>query len=461
MAIIGLVSTWAVARIGIDRRAAALGVATAILIFGGWETASNVPVILKLTLPVFVTWLGNSLTRSKLKDAIAVVTVAVFGLAPMIQLVIAHIDQATPYPLIALEAPGPARATGNVEDIVVVIVDAYPSLYVTEEWHGHDTTVLADELTHDGFVVPPAAWSQLTFTALSVPSILELQPVAMEGPLPPWGNQSSVNRIIQGDNFVASALKSAGFSYTHIESGADPLSCGDQVDQCMESGWIDEPVWELLETTVAARWMEDNLGFYSVAGTLHAVESLTRMGTELIGNGSHDYIFAHMFLPHPPVAVEKQCQVLEGGRLPRPAGDVRSDDDYLDAFSQQLSCVDDLLVRIEQVAGPSTAMLLTADHGTGFGDQVDRDGRTWTDLDIAERLGIMLAYRMPEGCEPPVDVINIDVMRAIMSCAVDVELPTRNPEILLGADNPFLLDPGRMAKIRSQVESGTLAPTDG
>jgi hypothetical protein len=461
VAIVGLASMWAVARIGIDRRAAALGVATAILIFGGWETAGSVPVILKLALPVVVTWLANSLTRSRLKDVIAVMTVAVFGLAPLIQLVIAHVNQATSYPLIALESPGPALATGNIEDVVVVIVDAYPSLYVTGEWHGHDPTLLLDELTENDFVVPQAAWSQLTFTALSVPSILELQPVAQEGPLPPWGNQSSANRIIRGDNFVASALRSAGFGYTHIESGSDPLSCGKMVDHCVESPWIDETAWELLETTVAARWMEDNLGFYSVAGTLQAANSLTRIGSELIGNGTHDYIFAHLFLPHPPIAVDKDCQVLEGGRLPRPPGDVRSDDAYLSAFSQQLSCVDDLLMQISEIAGPETAILLTADHGTGFGGQVERDGRTWSDLDIAERLGILLAYRLPPACDPPLDVINIDVIRAIMACAVDVELPARNPAILLGADNPFLLDPERMAEIRSQVEAGTLRPSEG
>jgi len=461
VAIVGLNVVWLLARLGIDRRAAALGVATGILILGDWEKANNVPIFLKIAVPVIVVWIGNRLSGSTLLDVATVVAVAVFGVAPLIQLVVAHIDQAKPYPLKVLESAVPAQASGDVEDIVVVIVDSYPNLYVTKEWHGHDTSFILDVLSANGFDVPLAAWSQMTFTALSVPSILELQPVVGEGPLEPWGNVSSANRITRGDSLVTSTLQSAGFTYTHIESGADPLACGDPVDRCAESNWIDEPVWELLRTTVAARGMEDNLSFYSVAGTLNAVDNLTRLGNDLIGNGSHDYVFAHLFLPHPPIVVDSGCEAL-GGRFPEPANrDLRSDATYLDAFSQQLTCVDGLIERIADMAQPSTAMLITADHGTGFGGQVARDGRTWTDPDIAERLGILLAYHLPEGCEPPVDEVNVDVMRAIMSCAVDMELPIRNPQILLGADNPFVLDPERMADIRAKVEAGTLDRTDG
>ena len=462
VAIVGLLVVWLLARFGIERRAAALGVATGILILGDWEKANNVPVLLKIVVPIVVVWIGHRLSRSKLLELVAVVTVAVFGVAPMIQLVMAHIDQAQPYPLKELASAGVAQSSGRVEDVVVVIVDSYPSLYVAKEWQGHDTSFLINELSNLDFEIPNAAWSQLTFTALSVPSMLELQPVVAEGPIEPWGNVSSANRIMRGDSLVASTLKTAGFTYTHIEGGADPLACGDKVDHCEESSWIDESVWELLRTTVVARWMEDNLGFYSVAGTLNAANKLIQVGNDVIGDGAHDYVFAHFFLPHIPVVVDSECAVLDAGPLFEPSsGTGRSDTLYLNAFSQQLTCADDLVMRIAEMAGPSTAMLITADHGTGFGGQVGRDGRTWTDADIAERLGIMLAYRLPDGCEPPVDVVNVDVMRAIMSCAVDMELPVRNPEILLGADKPVAVTPNRMAAIRAEIEAGTLGPSDG
>jgi hypothetical protein len=460
VAVLGLLVVWLLARLGIERRAAALGVATGILILAEWEKADSVPVFLKILVPIVVVWIGQRLSHSKLLEVVAVVAVAVFGVAPLVQLVMAHIDQAEPYPLKELAGAGPAESTGLVEDVVVVIVDSYPSLYVADEWHGHDTSLLVETLSGLDFEIPNAAWSQLTFTALSVPSMLELQPVVEEGPLEPWGNVSSANRIIRGDNLVATTLQNAGFTYTHIESGADPLACGGMVDSCAESTWIDEPVWELLRTTVVARWMEQNLGFYSVAGTLNSVDNLTRIGDELADNGSHDYIFAHLFLPHPPVVVDAQCQVRDGGPFfEAPGENLHSNAAYVSAFSAQLACADDLVTRVAGIARPSTAMLITADHGTGFGGQVGRDGRTWTDADIAERLGIMLAYRLPDGCEAPVDVINVDVMRAIMDCTVDMELPARNPEIFLGADNPVEVPPDRMASIRAQVEAGTFQPS--
>ena len=450
---------WLLAKLGIERRAAALGVATGILILGEWEKANNLPVFLKLLVPVVVVWIGHRLSRSKLLEVVAVVVVAVFGVAPLVQLVLAHIDQAQPYPLKELASAGPAEATGLVEDVVVVIVDSYPSLYVAEEWQDHDTSLLIETLSGLDYEIPNAAWSQMTFTALSVPSMLELQPVVSEGPLEPWGNLSSANRIIRGDNLVATTLQNAGFTYTHIESGADPLACGGMVDSCADSTWIDEPVWELLHTTVVARWMEQNLGFYSVAGSVNSADNLIRIGDELADNGSHDYIFAHLFLPHPPVAADARCQVRSGGPFfAAPAENLYSDAAYISAFTAQLACADALVTGIADIARPSTAIMITADHGTGFRGQVERDGSTWTDADIAERLGIMLAYRLPDGCEEPVDIINIDVMRAIMGCAVDMDLPARNPQILLGADNPVEVPPDRMAGIRAQVEAGTLHP---
>jgi hypothetical protein len=459
IAAVGLLVVWLLARFGIDRRSAALGVATGTLTLTQWDTTPAVPLLLLVALPFAVVWVADRLSRSRLLDVLTVVVVAVFGVAPLVELVLAHVEQAAPYPTKQLATRSPAEATGKVEDIVVVIVDSYPSLSLAEEWYGHDTSILRDGLSDKGFDVPRVAWSQLTFTDLSVPSLLELQPVIGEGPLEPWRNVSSVNGIMRGDSLVSTTLMSAGFSYTHIESGSDALACGNVVERCTQSPWIDEPVWELLRTTIAGGWMEERFGSYTVAGTLSAAHNLTRLGDDLIGNGSHDYVFAHLYLPHPPLVVDAECRALDGGPFSEPPiGGARSDTAYLNAFSDQLACVDDLLVTLAGIAAPSTAVLITADHGPGFGGQLVRDGSTWTDADVAERLGILLAYRLPDGCEPPVDTINVDVMRAIMSCSVDMELPVRRPDFLLGAENPVAVAPDRMARIRSDLEAGTIEP---
>ena len=460
-AITGLLLLWLIARFGVDARAAALGVATGILILTHWHKVFGVPTFLKIILPFIVGWVANRLARSKLLDVVTVIGLAVFGIAPLLQLAIVHIEQAATYPTVALAARQPAEATGAVEDAVVVIVDSYPSLRLAEDFYGHDTSVLVNGLTANEFDVRPVAWSQQTFTALSVPSLMELQPVGLEGPLTPSQNINSLNRIMRGDSLVATTLQSAGFTYTHIESGTDGLTCGGNVDRCIHSPWINESVWQMTRTTVAARWMEDNLGSYVVEGTLSAAQNLIRVGQDLIGNGSHDYIFAHLFLPHPPVVVDADCEVLDGAPLPDPkVRMVHTQPDYLEAYNGQLSCADGLLVAISSMAGPSTAMLITADHGPGMRVQVARDGRTWSDADIAERLGILLAYHLPDACDDPVDDTNVDVMRALVPCAVTMELPARRPIFLLGSHNPVAVAPDRLASIRSQVESGTLQLSD-
>ncbi len=455
VAVIGVVILMSLARFGVDPRAAALGVGTLILILFFWYQIP-VPTALKLAAPVLVTLASIRIARTTMIGGLSFVALAVIGLYPLVDLVLAHIEQSEPYPIVASPRPtGQVVPTDIVEDVVFVVVDTYPSFLVAESWIGHENSALEQQLDAAGFATPDSAWAQLTFTSLSVSSTLELRPVAVSGPLPPWRNESSVRQLLRGDNLVATALQSAGFAYTHIESGLSGMGCGPTVDRCIAAHWLDEATWLLLTPSIAAVPLDSRFGYFSVPATIEAAEHLEQLLAETAGNGVHDYVFSHFFLPHPPIAVDAACEVRDDVLYP---SDTPSDRAQVDAFSGQLSCADALISRITSKAGPDTAMMITADHGSGFSGQVNRDGSTWSDGDIGERLATLLAYHLPAGCEPPEDEVNIDVMRAIMSCAVDLELPARDPTVFLGAENPFVVTPKRISEIRSGVESGAIDP---
>jgi hypothetical protein len=103
-------------------------------------------------------------------------------------------------------------------------------------------------------------------------------------------------------------------------------------------------------------------------------------------------------------------------------------------------------------------MVITGDHGTWTGGQLGVPPEKWSDADIAERLGIFLAYRLPDPCAEPSTSVNTDVVRAMMACALEIDMPKRNGAFLIGAEAPVYVDPARMRRIEAGILDGTLVP---
>ena len=419
--------------------AAAATVAVAVLVVMHWNLFQY-PILVVALFVVFAllaTRLGESTQRG-----VVYVLVAVFGLAPLVQVVTAHLRDTEPYPIVDLASRQETTATGLVEDILFVVVDGYPSLTLAEEWFGHDPSDIEAHLTGLGYEVIETGWTQFTFTGLSVPSMLELQPIAAPGPTS-YRNRSSVFRIMRGDSLVASSLRDAGFTYFHVEGGWDGSSCGFS-DRCLSAPWFDETMWLLLGTSPFANWLTERDGSFYVPGTLHATGSLISLRDEF-SDGNHDYVFAHLLLPHDPYVVDSECRVLP------PTAEVAR----IDA---QLTCVDGLIEEIAGLATSTTAVLIVADHGPHTLSQRFIPAAEWTDAQIAERFSVFLTYRYPNGCAEPAAPTNLEVMRAVVSCAIDIELPPNHGRYLIGADNPEWVEPERMQRIQAQLEAGSIAP---
>jgi hypothetical protein len=458
---IGCGAIWLLTFLKVDIKAASLGVAAGLIVFVHWARFDDLALIIWITAVIATTLVGHLLAGTRLIDGAIVVLIAVLGVAPLAQLAIAHLANSTPYPLVPLAESDPdVTPTGAVEDVIFIVVDGYPSLRIAQDWFGRDTSPLVDKLSSRGFEVLPEAWSQGTFTAPSVSALLELQPVIEAGQPEPWGNLAGFYAITRGDSFVSRTLRSAGFTYTHFESGWDVTSCGDGVDRCVESLWIDETVEALIASSGLGNWVERRLGNYVVEATLHTTAGLLGEGRVLVENGSHDYIFAHLSLPHDPPVVNEQCRFEEERVIDNELfhkGQMQIEDRRR-AIADQMACVDLLLADIAELVGPSTAILVTGDHGTGTGGQIPHAPSEWTDSDVAERFGVLLAYHLPMGCDRPSDAINTLVMRALILCAVDLDLPAEKLGHLIGLAAPEWVDPDRMTDIRRRLSRGSIEP---
>lgn len=135
------------------------------------------------------------------------------------------------------------------------------------KWFDHEASELKSHLARLGYETLDVAWSTNTMTRLAIPSLLQLEQVGEEGPLE-YGNEGSIHRLIRGENFTADALKSAGFTYHHVESGWETGKCIDP-DQCHEGPFLDEMFFKLYDNSILGSWLEESRGSYFREGAIH------------------------------------------------------------------------------------------------------------------------------------------------------------------------------------------------
>jgi hypothetical protein len=229
-----------------------------------------------------------------------------------------------------------------------------------------------------------------------VPSLLELRQVVEAGDKPIWGNLSSLYHLIGGESFAASTLRSAGFEYTHVESGWEAMECRQTVDVCLEQHWLNAKTWQVLEPSLLSDWVTSRYGNTSVPGTFRSATHLSSLESHF-DDGRSDFIFAHFLLPHSPVVVDDMCEITArpdqgSGRLD-PLDQETTDEPA--SLRGQLPCVDTLVETVSGLVGAGTAAIITGDHGPGTLGQARMASDEWSDAAIAERLGVLLAYRVP------------------------------------------------------------------
>ena len=454
LAVAGLWLLFVVRELGADPLVAGLTIACLVIVAVHWNLLVGNTGVLFVCGVLIAAWFANRYQESGGTRLVALVFLTAFGIVPLVQLVSAHFVDAQDYPLSSLPAMEMTVPTGDIEDIVVVIVDTYPNLHIARTWFNHDSSELLAGLEASGFQTPESSWSQHTYTALSVSSILSLHSVIEPGPTDEWGNRSSLWRLLRGDNLTSQTLESAGFTYTHVESGWAGTSCGPEVDRCVRAPWIDETVRILLRPTLAHDWVASN--HFIRTGTFNTASALAAELPEVLHNNSHDYVFAHFLLPHDPVLVDESCTPIAETRFEQGTPEL-----YRQRFAGQLACVDSLVSAVAKLADEDTAMLITGDHGSSTGQQLRRSPNDWTDADIAERFGVFMTYKLPLSCKGPDRADPMATLAAIMSCALDGTFDSPTPEYLIGLDDPVAVDPRRMREIKGQLAAGAIDPDQG
>lgn len=426
----------------VQELSAALPVSIALMVLMSWQRFPlGQPLLAVLVMGAAVAIVVHM--RRSIQRGIAVGIILLFGVASLAQLTFSHVTEAAEIPLMDLTPREPAAATEMIEDVLVVVVDSYPSLAWATERFGHDTGFIEASLEAAGFATPAVGWSQHSNTSFTVSALMELRPIVDTTSDSHWSNSRNLGSIIGGDSLVASTLRSAGFKHTQIESGWHLGACS-QAEVCIQSSWLNETTWNLLEPSVIGGWLQATYGSWLVPAS-KSVEQHLRDLRPLFHDGEHDYVFAHLMLPHEPYVVDEHCE-----RRP-PGTSTESDADS--AIRKQLSCSDLMLSRIIQITGERTAVLITGDHGVKSTGQLLNSPESWTKIDIADAFTVLLSYKLPTACPAPDREINTFVMSAIIECATTFEAPPNDGELLIGRRPHRWVDASTQREIELRLES--------
>lgn len=328
------------------------------------------------------------------------------------------------------DSPAPSAMIGNSpgSDILFFVFDGYASPLVLDRDFGFQMPHTVDVLEASGFRVQDSAWSNYSFTIDSVPSLLQLQYLALRQDDLLVGPDPGVSRsLVAGNEGLISWLGEIGYHTTKFESGWEDDRCG-RVDTCIRASRVAGLTsWILWQRTPLRAVAGDLLLHPYPAAALSIMDKLPAVIAEAASNDRPDFILVHVVLPHPPYALSSTCDPKTA--LNRDTSDLAEAGtnsiagQERNGYVNQVMCANSYLEAIAPIVGSSEmTVLVTGDHGSSVRGQVSKQPMSWSAEELTERFGIFLATRTASGCVVGSHSL-INVSREVVGCALDIEIP--------------------------------------
>lgn len=336
-------------------------------------------------------------------------------------------------------------------DIVLIIADAYVGVDGQQRYFAVEPGA-RETLQQHGFWVPDLAFSAYASTNAALPAILDMHyPLHAVTDISPATTQRLYERI-GGNNRFIEVLQDNGYQFTMIESGWSGSKCGDQVDHCIPSRFVDESVYKLLEKSWLGPYVLNRFGYAFNIGSTATMAWLEQNIERVTDNFIPDFVMAHLEIPHPPMFLDGQCDLhvsedRNGVLLQRPGIDLAV---RKAAYLEQADCVDRFVAGLSEELGSDVVLILTGDHGSDSYLQMDTNPADWSVDAIRERMNVMFAFKGPKGCRPSDPVFLPMVLQELLECLSGTSLeplPERmfryaNVEIDGGPSPVIEVDPG-------------------
>jgi hypothetical protein len=309
---------------------------------------------------------------------------------------------ATPRVVRPVPAPQTPRAAGNpaldstrpaeeLPDIYYIIPDSYESDAALREVFGYDNRPFTDYLKGKGFYVASESHSNYAFTALSIPSSLNMM---LLDDLPARVGRDSRDenpvRELLRSNAVMGFLKAKG--YTLINSGSwwGPTSKNGNADINYKTSYLDEVNLGLLQTTLLSPFIEEFSENDLRKEILAAFARLQKI--PLMDEPT--FTLAHIICPHPPFVFGP-----DGGKIPT-LKRIAAKSDARDLYRDQVIFINKKLREaVDTILSRSKTppiIIIQGDHGAAY----TRSSMGYTHVVpnaayLREQMSILNAYYLP------------------------------------------------------------------
>lgn len=345
-------------------------------------------------------------------------------------------------------------------DIVLIVADAYVGLDGLERYFDVSVPVWKNRLSQRGFTMPDAAYSPYPSTSAAIPAILDMTYPLEAGPGVTKATSRTLYERIGGENRVVRTLASNGYQTTMIESGWSGSACGEPIDTCVPSPFLNESAFFTLNKTWAGPWVLKKYGYSFTVGALNTMSWLRENLSDITHDSKPDLVIAHVEIPHPPFFLDSECKLdtapaRSGVTLQWPGVDL---DFRKEAYLEQAACVDGFVQSLAKDVSDNTVMLIVGDHGSDLHHQLAIHPDDWSDDATRERLNVMFAYKGLHGCQVEEPVLLTNVFRDVLECLGESSIEPLESRMFRyagvsfdGEPSPIVeLSPGEVNKLLSQ-----------
>jgi hypothetical protein len=319
-----------------------------------------------------------------------------------------------------------AAAFTSHPDIVVLVSDAHGAFSVLADLYGFETAPAIKRLEESGLGLNAHMKANYSLTHLSLPSFFEMGYPVENGDIVSQGDLVELHEAVGGQNQLVGLFKSEGYQFVMVEPGWAGGRCAAIVDVCVASPFPDEATSFAIGRSVFGV----GRSFLKESGPAAALSTLRWLEEELptyLANGRPDFVFAHLFLPHPPLRLGEDCDFewkagLGGLSVGIPGLDNTQLALRKAAYIDQVECAQTAMAKVASLVSEDAIFLTFGDHGPDSRAQLFRNPSDWSQADVDERMQAFFAAKAA-SCRFDDVTSLVNVGRRLLECLTDSAIP--------------------------------------
>lgn len=257
-------------------------------------------------------------------------------------------------------------------DIYFLLFDEYASSASLKNDFNYDNSAFDTFLINEGFHIQRKSKGNYNFTPFSMASILNMSYINGIDPAQvSIEDYARCNELIRS-NAVINFLSNQGYEIVNysifdlagnpsmIRQDFLPLKTKLVTDGTLLSRVRKDLAWIVLEGKFKIDWLAGRFFYDNMHNNEKVLAKLKKSSATVAG--SPRFIYAHLFMPHPPFYFDKNGKLKEGSKILSESKEMNTDA-YLDYVTYTNSRITELVTTIIRNTGGKAVVIFMGDHG--------------------------------------------------------------------------------------------------